>query len=44
MYTSSTGVYYPYLGSNIGEDTEVLLTEPEGIEDEERKKWNTGME
>ena len=37
MYTSSTGVYYPYLGSNIGEDTEVLLTEPEGIEDEEMK-------
>ena len=37
LYTSSTGVYYPYLGGNIGEDTEVLLTEPEGIKDEEMK-------
>lgn len=37
MYTSSTGVYYPYLGSNIREDTKLLLEEPEGIEDEEMK-------
>lgn len=26
MYTSSTGVYYPYFGDDIGEDTEVLTT------------------
>ena len=28
LYTSSTGVYYPYLGSDITEDTKVLLEEP----------------
>ncbi|TYA56689.1 NAD-dependent epimerase/dehydratase family protein [Formosa maritima] len=37
VYTSSTGVYYPYLGDYISEDTKLLLTEPEGIEDEEMK-------
>jgi len=37
MYTSSTGVFYPYLGSNIKEDTELLKVEPEGIEDEDLK-------
>jgi 2'-hydroxyisoflavone reductase len=37
LYTSSTGVYYPYLSDNCKEDQQVLLTEPEGIEDEEMK-------
>ena len=37
MYTSSTGVYYPYLGSQIDENTEVLLEEPVDIVDEEMK-------
>lgn len=37
LYTSSTGVYYPYLGENIQEDTPLLLEEPEEIEDEEMK-------
>ncbi len=37
LFTSSTGVYYPYLGSNIKEDTDLVLVEPEGIEDEEMK-------
>ena len=37
MYTSSTGVYYPYLGDNITEDTPLLTVEPEGIEDKEIK-------
>ena len=37
VYTSSTGVYYPYLGDNIKEDTELLTVEPEGIEDEDMK-------
>ena len=37
LFTSSTGVYYPYLGSDIKEDTKLLLEEPEGIEDEELK-------
>lgn len=37
MFTSSTGVYYPYLGDNIDETTEVLLKEPEVIENEDEK-------
>lgn len=37
LFTSSTGVYYPYLGDNIKEDTQVLLEEPETIEDEDMK-------
>lgn len=37
LYTSSTGVYYPYLGSNIDEGTKLLLKEPENVEDKEMK-------
>ncbi len=37
LYTSSTGVYYPYLGDDIVETTETLTVEPEGIEDEDEK-------
>lgn len=37
LFTSSTGVYYPYLGSNMKEEDEVLLTEPETVEHEEEK-------
>lgn len=32
LYTSSTGVYYPYLGKDIREDAELVLDVPEGIE------------
>ena len=31
LYTSSTGVYYPYLGKDIDENTKVLLEEPTKI-------------
>lgn len=31
LYTSSTGVYYPYLGKNIGENTQPVLKVPGGI-------------
>lgn len=34
LYTSSTGAYYPYHGADIDEDTEVLRTIPEGMEDD----------
>ncbi len=37
LYTSSTGVYYPYLEENIKEHAELVLEEPEGIEDEDMK-------
>ena len=31
MYTSSTGVYYPYLGKDIVESTKPVLRVPDGI-------------
>ena len=34
LYTSSTGVYYPYLGDNITENTDLALKIPDEIEDE----------
>ena len=34
LYTSSTGVYFPYLSDNISEETKLVLEVPEGIEDE----------
>lgn len=37
LYTSSTGVYYPYLKSNLKENTEVVLKEPQGITDDYEK-------
>jgi len=37
VYTSSTGVYYPYLTDNIAEDTELVTAVPENLEDEEMK-------
>ena len=37
LYTSSTGVYYPYLGSDIKEGTKLLLKEPEELENEDEK-------
>ncbi len=37
LYTSSTGVYYPYLTDNIVENQNLVMVEPEGIEDEEEK-------
>ena len=33
LYVSSTGVYYPYLTTEIGENTEVDLVDPSGGED-----------
>ena len=37
MYTSSTGVYYPYLGENITEETKTLTKEPDTLENEDEK-------
>ena len=33
LYTSSTGVYYPYLGEDIDESTDVAMEVPEGEEE-----------
>lgn len=37
LFTSSTGVYYPYLGENMKENMRLLMEEPEVIEEEEMK-------
>lgn len=37
LYTSSTGVYYPYLGSDIKENTNLVMEVPDGIESEDEK-------
>ncbi|WKD84678.1 hypothetical protein KCTC32516_00012 [Polaribacter huanghezhanensis] len=37
MYTSSTGVYYPYLGDHITEENTTLAKEPETVEHEDEK-------
>jgi 2'-hydroxyisoflavone reductase len=43
LYTSSTGVYYPYLGSNIKEDTKPVLEVPEGINEEQSIEYGYGV-
>ena len=37
MYTSSTGVYYPYLSDSVDEQSPVMLKEPEKVENEDEK-------
>ncbi|MEL6656037.1 MAG: NAD-dependent epimerase/dehydratase family protein [Bacteroidota bacterium] len=37
VYTSSTGVYYPYVDSDFIESSTVLMEEPEGLTDEDEK-------
>lgn len=43
LYTSSTGVYYPYLGSDIKEDTELVLKVPENINEEQEMEYGYGV-
>ncbi len=43
MYTSSTGVYYPYLTNNITEDIKLVLTIPEGLSENEQYVQEYGV-
>ncbi|WP_411768279.1 NAD-dependent epimerase/dehydratase family protein [Winogradskyella sp. A3E31] len=43
LYTSSTGVYYPYLKSNYKETDQVLLKEPEAVAEEEKLEYWYGV-
>ncbi|NNE26172.1 MAG: NAD-dependent epimerase/dehydratase family protein [Saprospiraceae bacterium] len=43
IYTSSTGVYYPYLTNDIKESNAVLLTEPENPKEEEKLEYWYGV-
>ena len=43
LYTSSTGVYYPYLGSDIKESTKPVLKVPDGVEGEQKIEYDYGV-
>ncbi len=43
VYTSSTGVYYPYLGSDITEGTELVLEVPGDLDDEQGGEYRYGV-
>lgn len=43
LYTSSTGVYYPYLTNNITEDTELVLSMPENLTENEQYEQEYGV-
>ncbi len=43
LYTSSTGVYYPYLGKDIGENTKPLLTVPEAVAPNQKGVYDYGV-
>ena len=43
VYTSSTGVYYPYRGRDIREDTELVRDVPPGIDDVQAIEYGYGV-
>ncbi len=43
IYTSSTGVYYPYLGSDIKENTKAVLTVPPGLKEPQLSEYSYGV-
>ncbi len=43
VYTSSTGVYYPYLGDSISEDTELVMEVPVGADGEASREYSYGV-
>ena len=43
MYTSSTGVYFPYVKASVDEDDEVLLVEPEQVSEEDKLEYWYGV-
>ncbi|MEH6535617.1 MAG: NAD-dependent epimerase/dehydratase family protein [Psychroserpens sp.] len=43
MYTSSTGVYYPYKGDHIKEDTKLILEMPDGLTEDEKYEQDYGI-
>ena len=43
LYTSSTGVFYPYINSDFKESSKVVLTVPDGVEGEEKLEYDYGV-
>ncbi len=43
LYTSSTGVYYPYLNSDIKEETKLVLKVPGDIDETQKMEYGYGV-
>lgn len=43
VYTSSTGVYYPYLGASISEETDLVMDVPDGLDDDASGEYGYGV-
>ncbi|RZN82170.1 MAG: NAD-dependent epimerase/dehydratase family protein [Winogradskyella sp.] len=43
MYTSSTGVYYPYLSDSINTKTSLVLSLPDGLTEDEKYEQDYGI-
>ena len=43
LYTSSTGVFYPYINSEFKETSEVLLTPPAEMDEEQKIEYDYGI-
>ena len=43
MYTSSTGVYFPYKGHHITEDTSLVLEMPDGLTEDQKYEQDYGV-
>ncbi len=43
LYTSSTGVFYPYLDNDIKEDTKLVLSEPAEMNEEQKLEYRYGV-
>lgn len=43
MYTSSTGVFYPYINSEFKEESKLVLEVPEGVNDEMKMEYDYGV-
>ena len=43
LYTSSTGVYYPYINSEFKESSKVVMTVPEIVTEDEKLEYDYGV-
>ncbi|MEM7368309.1 MAG: NAD-dependent epimerase/dehydratase family protein [Bacteroidota bacterium] len=43
LYTSSTGVYYPYLGDDIDESTTLVRKVPDNLGEDDKLEYNYGV-
>lgn len=43
LYTSSTGVYYPYRGSDMREDTPLVYEVPDGLDEQTARSYDFGV-